>query len=208
MTRYLRSILSVLIFSYSLPLMAYYSTLTTGNLLPEEAVDFTGELQFLTDKSSGANIVGRLDGGLNEDMNWRGEFGIGQTDFHFGGFVKWIPFPDWKKQPALGVMAGGYFARYSSLNEISLRIHPLISKNFQTDFGRLTPYGSLPLGLRSYDGETVFPLQLVVGTEFQHKKLKDFSFLVELGFNLANAPSYLSLGFRMALEDDTIPFQN
>src|SRR5690606_13854627 len=104
---------------------------------------------------------------LSDDSNVRGIIGFGTTDFQVGGFYKWVPIPDVEGQPAIGFAAGVLYARTEGLNDLSLRFHPLISKQYQIDWGEITPYGSIPIGIRSIDGETDVPVQAVIGAELK-----------------------------------------
>ena len=42
---------------------------------------------------SGANLAARIDGGINDEMGYRGLLGLGKTDVFFGGLFKWMPVP-------------------------------------------------------------------------------------------------------------------
>jgi hypothetical protein len=86
---------------------AYYTFQDTGDLLKPGTYAVGGELQFKTSDGSGTNIIGRAEGGWRDDLNWRGFAGLGKVDFQAGGLVKWVPIPDFGKQPAIGLSFGG-----------------------------------------------------------------------------------------------------
>lgn len=173
---------------------AFYSTMDTGDVLPEGKYSIGAETQFITNNDSGANLVTRFDGGISEEAGFRGELGFGTTDLHLGAFFKWIPIPDYDQQPAIGITSGLVFAEYSGHSEVSLRFHPIISKGFATEFGKITPYGSLPFGLRSYNDDTDVPVQMTLGSELFFSQIPLWRFKGEVGFDLNDAFTYISIG--------------
>ncbi len=173
--------------------LAYQSTMDTGEIVPSGKYRVLGDLQYLSDPN-GLNIEGGFDAGVNESSNIRVIAGAGSVNFHTGLFYKWIPFPDTKSQPAIGVMAGGSWARYGGESYPGVRIHPLVSKKFDTDIGLLTPYASLPFGVVSGPKKNTFPFQLTVGSEWKPKEVEDFTLLLELGLNINEAANYVTAG--------------
>lgn len=177
---------------------AYYSTMDTGELQTGNDFKLNLETQFVSSGDEGINFNGRIDTALTDDTNLRGLIGFGTTDFQVGGYLKWIPIPDIDNQPAMGLLGGLNYARFEDENDVSLRIVPLASKKLSFEFGQLTPYAALPFGLRSYADETDVPLQLELGSEIKinnlHEDLKNLSFMFEVGFDLVDAFSYISLG--------------
>lgn len=192
----------------SAPAQAYYSTLDNGNMLKSGNYRLLGEVQFVTEGDTGMNLAGRIDGGINEEMSWRGEFGFGTTDFFGGGFVKWVPIPDMASQPAVGFLAGVIYAHYSSVDELSLRVHPFVSKAFVVEFGEFTPYAALPFGLRNNELDTELTMQLVLGSEFKPNAWKNIGLFAELGFDVRESFPYFSLGASVEWnEEDGIQFE-
>ena len=181
---------------------AYYSTMDTGDLIAPNKYRVGAETQFITDEDSGVNIIGRFDKGFNDEMNFKAELGFGTTDFHLGGYVKWIPIPDYENQPAIGVTSGLLFAQYDSETEISIRIHPMISKGFDVEFGRLTPYASAPTGLRTFDGDTDIPLQVNFGSDVYFQELQYWHFKAEVGFDVSEAFTYISFGASLDFDEE------
>jgi hypothetical protein len=110
-------------------------------------------------------------------------------------FYKWVPIPDYEKQPAVGLMSGFLYSRQGWQHEqrdvLDFRVHPIISKQMETDIGLFTPYGSLPLGVTFVKGTSVFPVQLVGGTEFKPYSWENISFFAELGLDVHDAFSYI-----------------
>lgn len=181
---------------------AYYSTLTTGDLLERGNYEMNVETQFITDDDSGVNLVGRFDSWLSEDSNLRAVLGFGTTDFQVGGFYKWVPYPDVEGQPAIGLMAGLLYASTEGLDDISVRVHPFVSKKFEIELGEITPYGALPFGIRSMDGETDVPVQAVIGAELKTVNLEKIRFMGEIGFDINEAFTYVSLAASLQWDEE------
>ncbi len=185
---------------------AYYSLMDTAELVEEGKFNSNIETQFITDGESGLNLIGRLDSRLTDETGYRIEAGFGVVDFNIAAFYKWAPIPDTHKQPAISISGGVSLARYKfgneTANDLSLRAHPIISKNFQMDFGQLTPYGGIPMGLRSVDGNTDFIAQLALGTQIKPREFKNMSFLGEIGFDLNEAFTYISLAFQLGIDPE------
>jgi len=174
----------------------YYSVMNTGDILPEGKYTLTPEAQFLTDPS-GINVGTHVEMGLDEGSGLRGDVGVGKTDFYLGGFYKYIPFPDIEGQPAVGFNAGGIYAADAGMSEFTIRFEPLVSKKFATSFGFLTPYGSIPISLQHFtkgSDKNDVAFQVVGGMEIGINQWHGLRLMPEVGINLDNAPSYVSLG--------------
>ncbi len=195
------TLMAVIGVSISTSAHAYYSLLETGNLLAEGEYKATLETQVLTDGYDGANFVGRFDTWLTEELNSQVLIGTGEIDFQVGGFVKWVPFPDLEKQPAVGIKAGGLFASTSGFNELSLRLSPFASKKFESEIGPLTPFIALPIGIRTVEGETDTPVQLAFGADWKPLALEKFNFLTEAGFDIHDAFTYISIAAQLQFDD-------
>lgn len=174
------------------PAHALFSVVDTGTLVAPGSYQATFEPQFILSRYSGLNVVGRLDTGLNESSSVRGIIGVGIIDFEFGGFYKYIPFPDTETQPAIGGEIGVIYGRVNRSNILSIRFNPLVSKSFGSDIGKITGYGSVPFGITSWENESTVPVQLVAGAELVPTNLKYMSFFTEVGLNVANAFNYVS----------------
>lgn len=181
---------------------AYYSNLDTGEVLKEGEYKALAETQLLTDDTTGVNFVGRFDTWMSEELNFQGVLGFGEIDTQIGGFVKWVPFPDFDQQPAIGFKAGGLYARAANENEISFRVTPFISKAFSTDIGTFVPFASLPTGIRTINGDVDTPIQIALGTEWKTYNFEKLRFLVEAGFDVKDAFSYLSFAVSLHIDDD------
>ncbi len=201
---YLPKLLSMTVFALALgqPAHAYYSTLDNGNMLKPGHYRMLGEVQFVTEGDSGMNLSARLDGAINEEMGWRGQFGFGTTDFFGGGFVKWVPIPDIDRQPAVGLLGGVLYARHSRVDQLSLRVHPFISKAFVVEFGEFTPYAALPFGLRNTEDDTELTIQLALGSEFKPNAWKHIGLFAEIAFDVREAFPYFSLAASLEWDEE------
>lgn len=185
----------------SLPASAYFSTADTADLVASQRYKLGIAPQFIVTERDGANIVARADTGISDDSSIRALFGFGSVDIQVGGFYKWAPVPDIEGQPAMALMGGVLFASDSGGGELSLRLHPIISKKFPTASVLFNPYFSLPIGLTAVDGDTLFPIQAAIGLEFRVEDLKTVQFLAETGINLNDSFSYITIGASILLDD-------
>lgn len=193
-------ILSLSLMLSSLPAHAYLSVMDNGEILPNHHYKLTGYGQILTE-NGGLNVASRFDAGINDEMGIRGIFGVGKTDLFFGGMLKWMPVPDFEDQPAVGVNAGLIYAKDGEIRDTTIRIEPLVSKRFNVDDSVLTPYASLPMGIRmrtsrdpAIDETTTMTWQLVVGSQLQLPQWKKMHFMAELGVNLDDALAHVAAG--------------
>jgi hypothetical protein len=155
---------------------------------------------------SGMNVTGFFDRGLDDDKSVRVQLGAGETDFYTGGSFKWVPIPDYKDQPAIGGKVEIIYGRKSSDSVMSFRIHPLISKKFDTDHGLFTPYASVPLGVTTWRSNTETQVNLVGGTEWAPGNMKNMEFGAELGLNGSKSFSYIA-GYVTFLLDEKTGFK-
>jgi len=184
-------------FTLASPAHAYLDVLDTGEITKPGTFKLTGDLQLLTD-IGGANVGGIFDMGFQDEFGVRTLFGTGRTNFYVGGLFKWMPIPDIEGQPAIGFNAGLIYGSMDHNRDLTFRFEPLLSKKFTTDSVLFTPYISLPVGLRSRDSRDLgnsndLTWQLVTGTQMQVEKWKRLQFVGEIGLDLGQAPSYISV---------------
>lgn len=190
----MKAILILALLCFSTQSFAYYVHHTTGDLVKPMDFTFTAVAQQITDPSSGLNLIALIDSGLTEDSNIRGLVAVGDQDLQIGGFHKWVPVPDLDSQPAMGLLTGFTYVSDRDFNELNVRLHPFISKQFSAGLGEFNSYLALPLGLRKYDGGSDVPVQLTIGTELETDHFRDVIFTGEIGLNLRNSFTYFSLG--------------
>jgi hypothetical protein len=172
------------------PLLANaYSTLDHGNVTPPRTYRGMLELQGAT----GLNVVGRMDMGIDESSGVRAILGTGATALQWGLYYKWVPIPDYRKQPAMGLLGGFTVTQMDGKSAVTMKVHPMISKRLTSDIGDVVPYISVPVGIRFSDGKTTVPVLLALGAELQANYLNKFSLWIEGGANISNAEGYISL---------------
>lgn len=202
-------LLTGLLSSLSPAAFAFYTFQDSGDLLEAGRYATATEVQFVTSRDSGANFVGKIDGGLNDEFNFRAVIGTGNTDFQIQGLLKWVPIPDYENQPAIGLATGFLWARYESRasadqteNEFSVRVIPFISKKFDTDIGPFTPYAALPFAIRDYASESDVPFNAAIGSKFSHVDLAGVTFTGELGFDIDESFDYVSIGAIFSMDEN------
>lgn len=151
---------------------------------------------------SGMNLTGFIDSALNDESSVRFQLGTGETDFYTGGSFKWIPIPDYRKQPALGAKVEAIYGRESSDSFASFRFHPLVSKKYEIDYGWITPYASLPISFTTYKNNTDTQFNIVLGSEYKNTDYQNWEFGGELGLNGNKSFTYISVWATVFLDDD------
>lgn len=198
--------LVALLFSFSTA-NAYYAIMDTGKIIPSGKYRVIAGPQFITTgENDGTNISGRFDAGVGESTTLRLLAGGGTSDLFYSGLsVKYIPYPDFENQPAIGFTTGITYAKETVSREnedvLTIRFAPLVSKDFETDIGLLTPYGALPLSLTLANGDTHYPVHFAAGTEFKPYSWEGVSFMAELGAKLNKAFNYVSLAVVFEFDD-------
>lgn len=183
----------------SLSSQAYYTFQDSGNMLEPGRYALGAELQMVTSKDSGVNLVGKFDGGLSDEFNYRAVVGFGEVTFQMQGLLKWVPIPDIDNQPAIGITTGFLYAKYdtdesSTANEFSIRFIPFLSKKFDSAVGPFTPYVAVPMAIRTYDSDSDVPIALAIGSKYESVDLKGVEFTAEIGFDIDKAFNYIALG--------------
>ena len=182
---------------------AFFSVMDTGDILDKGQYRAIFEPQFVFTKSTGANIGARLDSYLTDSTNVRGVICFGSSiDFYTGAFLKWSPIPDVDKQPAIAGEFGIVYARYGGEPEVSLRFSPIVSKKFETSAGYFTPYGSIPLALETRKGKAIGTAHIAGGTQYQTLNWRHVQFMGELGLDLKDSYSYITLGVLMYFDEE------
>lgn len=203
-------LVSVLSFAiFSAPASAgYYSVLDNGEVLESGRYKAIGDAQVLTE-DGGLNLGGSFEMGFDEEFGLKGLLGFGDTDFFAGALFKWMPIPDIENQPAIGFNTGILWGKDEDVNDMTIRWEPIISKRLAIEQTIFTPYLSLPVGVRfrdssdrNVDEDTKMTFQMVVGSQLQLEMWKNLQFIGEIGFDLDQAPGYLSVGAIMYFDGE------
>lgn len=201
--RILSSVVILLGLLFSHRSFAFFSVMDTGDALEKGQIRATFEPQFVFTRSTGANLVGRVQSYIAEDMDAEALIGFGSSiDFMAGGFIKWSPIPDVDKQPAIAGKLGLVYDRYGGEPEVSIRFYPIVSKKFDTKYGFFTPYGSVPLALETRKGKATGTAHIAAGTQYQTLNWKNVQFMSEIGLDLKDSYSYLSLGLLIYFDEE------
>jgi hypothetical protein len=164
----------------------------SGELAPQEKILIGLEPQIRVTDGSGFNGAAFFDTGLSDEWSTRVKLGGGYDDL-FGAFsLKWVPIPDFKNQPAIGVRADSSLGRKEGDSNWTFRLSPIVSKGFDLDEGKVIPYAALPLGILARKGSSKSITHLVLGSELLLISLPKSRVSAEVGFNLNNSFSYIS----------------
>ncbi len=181
---------------------AFMTVQESNELTPEGKYKIGAEPQFRTSDGSGFNFSGFFDRSLGEALSVRGTLGTGDTDFSAGASLKWVPYPDFDKQPAIGGKIGAYIWREGSENYTTFRIEPLVSKKFDTDIGTLIPYAAFPIMFNSGSNYNKTSLQIAAGAELQHPEADNMTFGAEAALNAKDAFAYVSVFATIYIDDN------
>ncbi|MCO5113771.1 MAG: hypothetical protein M9899_06315 [Bdellovibrionaceae bacterium] len=176
---------------------ALLTVLDTGEIIESGKYKLGIQLQGITDEPGGINFAGHVYLPINSAWNLRLHAGTGQTEFNAGGGVKWIPIPDINHQPAIGAIMEVEWASDNNFDVLYTRFAPLISKSFRWEYGAMSPYAAIPIGIyymldADHDKTDIF-LQLALGVELDLEAFDNFTIVGEGGFDLKDSFSYVSI---------------
>lgn len=184
----------------AIPSQAFWTLGESGDVTPMDALKLGFEPQLSISEGGAANFTLFLDAAIKEDLSWRGQIGTGDTDLNLAGSLKWIPIPDFEKQPALGLRTDVNFGRDREETFWGIRLAPLISKRVDSDYILFTPYLAPTLGYNSIKGNSFTYSQLILGSELRPHDQDRFVYDVELGSNLSKSFSYISFNVTYLLD--------
>ena len=174
----------------------------SGKLVRPKKFEVSLHTQFISkENETDFNVIAHFDEGFpnRKAMNIRYVLGGGEYGLLLGSFLKWIPFPDYKYQPAVGASIGiSYNMLNLSTHYIALHLRPLISKEFETVVGKFIPYLAFPGSIRIKNfSEVQFPLRFAFGIrgELFFIHFHKFELNIEFSTDFAQfTPSYFSVG--------------
>jgi hypothetical protein len=178
--RALGLIISVIL--VALPSQAYMSLMTTGDILQKNQVQGLGYLQFWR----GTNIHARGSLGVSEDLQADLEVASGDFDFMVSAMAKWVPIPDYEKQPALGIRGGLTYIDTDRYTQTSIVATPFASKAFQSPHGKFAPFAGVPLALNTNSDDTFFTARLLLGLEWTPENQSNFHVIGEAGIKISS----------------------
>lgn len=189
-----RWLLAFLLLSVSTAHGAYLSILESGEILPDGQYQFGLAPQILLNEGGGGTVSGFIDVPVNDSTSFRAQAGLGKVDFHAAGSVKYVPFPDYQNQPAMGVRGGLSYARWQSENWLTMQIAPLASRRLQTEQGVLIPYIALPINITSRKDKNFTGVQVAFGAEWKHPSWDHLLVTGEMAISLNDSISALTVG--------------
>lgn len=176
----------------------YLSIGESGEVMPPNTYRIGGSLQSM----SGLNAGGFLDVGWRDDLSSRFLFGVGYVEFQMGATLKYIPFPDIGKQPALGIRSAFWLARIGDTSVTTWQIAPMASKKIDLNGrGQLTGYVAIPINFTFFRNQNEVGTQFTVGSEYVHPDLHEVFFAGEIVLNMSKSESALNFFV-------SIPFDN
>lgn len=161
---------------------AYMSLMTTGDILQKNQVQGLGYLEFWR----GTNVNARGSIGISEDLQGDFEIGSGDIDFMASAQLKWVPIPDYDKQPALGIRGGIAYIDTNRYSQTSIIATPFSSKAFESPHGKFAPFAGVPLALNSNSDDTFFTARLIVGLEWTPVNMNNFHVIGEGGMKISS----------------------
>jgi hypothetical protein len=156
-------------------------------------IKFQGDVIF--NQGGGFEISPHLRLGLVEHLwDLDSYFGVGKTDFVIGTVGKFNLLPDIEGQVGLSFLAGLAYMRDAAVSNGLLSLGVVISKEFQAEFGTVTPYGALLPEIYIRSGNSSVPTSLLLGGKWMLDAVKNWNFYSELSFSLYRSHFYLALG--------------
>lgn len=183
---------------------AFMTVQESNEITPAGKYKLGVEPQFRTTNGSGFNFGGFFDMPINDESSFRANVGTGETDFVAGTSFKWVPFPDYENQPAIGGKIGAFYWREASENYLTFRVEPLVSKKFATANGTFIPYAALPVMFNTGRDLNKTTLQVAFGSEYQNAEADNMTFGLEAGLDAKDSFSYVS-GYVTIYLDDQRP---
>ena len=191
-------------FLFSPTVFAITPFVDTGKLLRDDEKDISAHAiihHLSTEKKTGFNLIFTLDHAYwnQKSLNMRYFLGGGTTGFNGGAFLKWVPFPNYKWQPAIGIASGGEY-QFAGIKThiIKLHVRPFISKKLDTSIGIFSPYLAFPISIDINNFTQVqTPLRFALGlkSEMFFIHFRKLFFNIEFSTALTGqSPFYFSIG--------------
>ncbi len=180
---------------------AYFTVNETAEIMPENFYKIGIAPQLLISDGGGFNVGVYADMHLFDDVDGRITFGAGKTDFWTQASMKWVPFPDVDRQPAMGLRGAIGYARDEELNFVNLQVAPIISKKADTRYGNMIPYIALPITYVSTKDASFTASQFTVGAEWFPRDDRHVG--AELNLNMNKSISSISVFCSFPFEGST-----
>lgn len=189
----------LLLVALTIPFISSAAEVPTGLVRSTETLK-TNTYEFVlspayTFKPNGAYLTSEIRYQANEDFGAGLAFGAGEAGFHVGATGMWYVFPDLDTQPGVSVLGGVYMNRLEQANYFSVKVAPMVSKSFKTNFGRVIPYAGIHLTptFRLSEPDNQLGVKATVGSEFAIQGLNGTKIFTEFNLGLANSPHMISI---------------
>ncbi len=177
--------------------------LDTGDILERGLHKAQAGLLGATSGDTGLDFFGRFATPIHRDAEIQAEIGAGgSSDIFAGAYIKYVPFPDFGRQPAVGIRAGYGFTQYTGESSSAFQLQPLVSKLWNSELGDFTPYFALPLSITNRDSESYIPMQAVIGSSFKPNQLEKVNFKLEYGMNVIRSFNYVGFSAEVLFSND------
>ncbi|MES3038915.1 MAG: hypothetical protein V4736_13480 [Bdellovibrionota bacterium] len=179
---------------------AYLAIGESGEVVPLGNFQFNAQPQFFTNEGSSANILVSVDTPWTSSASSRFTVGGGKMNPTLGASIKWIPFPDVDRQPAIGGKAQVWYARYENGNILTFQLAPLISRKMDTDVGLFIPYFAVPFNFTNTKDRNYANQQFVLGTEWKVPDYPQMTLGGEVALNLKDSFSFFLFTFSYQID--------
>ncbi len=184
---------------------SYWIHGVTGDLLPYGQIKVLPAFQLIRSPVTTIGVFTSIEKRIHDSAQLVGSLSLG-GNLEGGVFYKWVPIPDYQKQPAMGVLAGISYGRIkkedsknSSLDEkqieslFTIKGQPFLSKYFQSAYGTFNAYVAIPVGIEFGGDDTEIPIKIAVGSEMTFPDQSKV-FLLEIGVNLIDSSTSVLFG--------------
>jgi hypothetical protein len=152
---------------FSSSALGAFGLLESAEIIPKGIYRVGLAPQLYLGNGGGVDGSAYLDMNINPDTNTRFEIGTGVTDFWAAASAKWVPFPDYEKQPAIGFRGKLIYMREQNTNLYNTQITPIFSKKYNTEHGLFIPYAGIPMTFIYEKSTNNFMItKLCVGSEW------------------------------------------
>ncbi len=165
----------------SLPTNTYELVLTPGYTFRPNGAYMTSEIRYQP----------------NEDFGVGFGFGAGEAGFNFGMNGSFFIVPDTSNQPGVSLLAGAYFNRVDQSNYFNVKVTPIVSKRFDTDFGKVVPYAGLHMSpsFRLGQPDNSLSVKASLGSNWELRSLSGLKVYTEGSIGLNSSVHEVLLGF-------------
>lgn len=179
---------------------AYLSLLESGELTPSGVSQVGLSPQFLLSNGGGTNMSAYLDRSLHESVSMRASLGTGNTDLWAGLSLKWMPIPDFKEQPAIGLRTGFNIVRKNDESLFVVQLTPLVSKKYEVEAGQIVPFAGLNTNIENSKKNDSTSFQLIAGAEYNNPNWNSVKVAAELGMNMSKSFTYFATSVSIPID--------